>query len=94
MKNAPDKARSVLDSKDTSAATQRNQIIALLKEHQSLNTLELRGYGFMAPATRIFELRAQGYVIPTVSETYIDQAGKTHRNVARYYLSSQPSKQE
>tara|TARA_B100000446_G_C10303359_1_gene252222 strand:- start:2 stop:310 length:309 start_codon:yes stop_codon:yes gene_type:complete len=92
MKNAtPGQESSALDCTDTSAQTQRIQIIALLKQHQSMNTPEFREHGIMAPAPRIFELKAQGYNIQKVTETYTDNTGKTHHGVARYYLAYQPS---
>lgn len=95
MKNAtPGQESSALDCTDTSAQTQRIQIIALLKEHQSMNTPEFRERGIMAPAPRIFELKAQGYDIRKVTETYTDNTGKTHRGVARYYLPSLSSNEE
>ena len=95
MKNAtPDQESSALDFKDTSAQTQRIQIIALLKKHQSMNTPEFREQGIMAPAPRIFELKAQGYNIQKVTETYTDQTGKTHHGVARYYFPSDSSNVE
>lgn len=87
MKNATsDQKSSVYNSKDTSAFTQRNQILALLTEKQSINTPEFRARGFMAPAPRIFELRAMGHDIRKVLETYTDEHGKVHHGVARYYL--------
>ncbi len=90
MKNAPDKARSVLKSTDTSRQTQQLQIIALLNQHQSVNTPEFRDFGIMAPAPRILELRAKGHRIEKVLETYIDATGKKHHGVARYYFANNP----
>lgn len=88
MKNASKPTRSALDSKDTSAHTQRIQILALLREKQSVNTPEFRAYGIMAPAPRIFELKAEGYDIRKVLEQYWDSTGKVHNGVARYYLTA------
>jgi hypothetical protein len=85
-----DQSSLLLNSKDTSAATQRNQIIALINKHQSANTPEIRRTGIMAPAPRIFELRQQGYKIEKVLERYIDEEGKTHSGVARYYFAHNP----
>jgi Icc-related predicted phosphoesterase len=92
MKNATpmNESSALLKDTDTSAATQRNQIIALINKHQSANTPELRSYGMMSPATRIFELRQQGYRIEKVLERYTDEAGKTHNGVARYYFAHNP----
>ncbi len=91
MKNAtPDQDSSVLNSIDTSAHTQRSQIIALIKRYQSLNTPEFRDHGIMSPAPRILELRAKGHRIEKVLETYIDATGKKHHGVARYYFANNP----
>ncbi|PKG97852.1 helix-turn-helix domain-containing protein [Paraglaciecola sp. MB-3u-78] len=78
------------NKQDTSAATQRNQIIAFINKHQSANTPEIRRIGIMAPAPRIFELRQQGYKIEKVLERYTDEEGKTHSGVARYYFANNP----
>ncbi|MBT0585113.1 helix-turn-helix domain-containing protein [Alteromonas oceanisediminis] len=94
MKNAPSNAKSVLIDKDTSAHTQRNQIVALIKQYQSMNTPEFRENGIMAPAPRIFELRKMGMAIDKVLETYIDNTGKTHHGVARYYFPNKPPAHE
>jgi len=84
------KNEALLKNNDTSAATQRRQIIALLNKFQSQNTPEFRRYGIMAPAPRIFELRQMGYNIAKVLETYIDETGKVHHGVARYYFANTP----
>lgn len=91
MKNAtPSQESSVLDVTDTSAHTQRAQIIALIKQYQSMNTPEFREHGIMSPAPRILELRAQGHKIEKVLETYFDKTGKKHSGVARYYFANNP----
>ena len=91
MKNAtPDQESSALKSNDTSAPTQRTQIVALIHKYQSRNTPEFREHGIMQPAARILELKAQGYRIEKVLETYTDNTGKTHNRVARYYFANNP----
>ena len=74
---------------DTSAATQRLQILSLLRVN-SLNTIELRERSHMAPAPRIKELRSKGYVIRTNLEDAKDLDGVLHKRVARYTLLSEP----
>jgi hypothetical protein len=93
MKNATpnDESSALPNDKDTSASTQRSQIIALIHRYQSLNTPEFRQQGIMAPAPRIFELKQLGYKIAKVLETYTDETGKVHHGVARYYFSNTPS---
>lgn len=92
MKKTPDSNdRSPLNnSKDASAATQRRQILALIQKYQSVNTLEFRKFGIMAPAVRIFELKQRGHLIEKVLETDIDDAGVVHPRVARYYSANNP----
>lgn len=91
MKNAtPDQESSALTSKEASAHTDRIKIIALLKEHQSVSTPEFRQFGIMSPAPRILELRAQGHRIEKILESYMDDTGKVHRRVARYYFANNP----
>jgi hypothetical protein len=94
MKNkspTPDqKNEALLNNKDTSVSTQRNQIIALIHRYQSLNTPEFRQHGIMAPAPRIFELKQLGYKISKVLETYTDETSKLHHGVARYYFTYNP----
>jgi hypothetical protein len=90
MKNAPsDQTKSILDSKDTSAHTQRLQILSHLRK-RSLNTFELRELSHMAPAPRIKELRDKGFVIVTSFENVTDGHGKLHKRVARYSLVYEP----
>ncbi|GAB5380489.1 MAG: hypothetical protein Alis3KO_26290 [Aliiglaciecola sp.] len=83
-------ARSPLNIKDTSAHTQRSQVVSLIIQNQSMSTPELRQHGIMQPASRILELKERGYKIEKVLETYTDGTGKTHHGVARYYFSSNP----
>jgi hypothetical protein len=80
---------SLIESKNTSAATQRLQILAHLRK-RPLNTFELRELGHMAPAPRIKELRDRGFIIVTSFESVIDELGKRHNRVARYSLVYEP----
>jgi hypothetical protein len=94
MKNkspTPDqKNEALLKDKNTSASTQRNQILSYLKIKQSLNTLELRELGFISPAPRLQELRQRGHNIISIREDVFTPDGRLHRRVARYYLSNIP----
>jgi|TARA_B110000240_G_C13057172_1_gene265967 hypothetical protein len=92
MKNkspTPDqKNDALLKNKDTSSSTQRMQILALLKRHLSINTLEFRDiHGILSPAPRVFELRLMGYEILTHLENIRTPDGRLHKRVARYYLT-------
>lgn len=84
------KKDALIAFKDTSAVTQRMQIISLIKQHQSRSTPEFREHGIMQPASRILELKERGYQIEKILETYVDDTGKKHRGVARYYFANNP----
>jgi hypothetical protein len=85
-----DESSALLNNKDTSASTQRSQILAHLKIKPSLNTLELRDLGFISQAPRVLELKAQGHNIKSVREDVFTPEGRLHKRVARYYLSNIP----
>ena len=65
---------------------QRQRIIEMLRPGQK-HTLDFRRAGIMQSQTRIFDLRALGYDIPTVGRvTVFDDQGYPHRGVAVYAL--------
>lgn len=69
---------------DNSATSQRARLVEALQEHGSITTIEARrDLDIMMPATRIFELREQGFKIDTVWTDDTTEQGKQHR-VARY----------
>ena len=71
----------------TSAATQRQQILAYMEEHGSITTYEAReDLGVASPAPRIKELRDRGYVIITLLQDLSDANGVIHPRSARYVL--------
>lgn len=70
----------------TTGEAQRQRIVKMLRSG-SKTTLDFRRAGVMQSQTRIFELRALGYDIPTVGRvTVIDDQGFPHRGVAVYAL--------
>jgi len=74
----------------TSGEAQRRRIIEMLRPGQK-HTLDFRHAGIMQSQTRIFELRALGYDIPTVGRvTVYDDQGYPHRGVAVYALIAEP----
>lgn len=74
----------------TSGEAQRQRILEMLRPGQK-HTLDFRRAGIMQSQTRIFELRAQGYDIPTVGRvTVFDDQGYPHRGVAVYALVAEP----
>lgn len=68
------------------ALTQKDKIIAYIKKHGSITPLDaLREFGCMRLATRIFELKEDGYKIKTVIEKSKNKSGEPV-HYARYYL--------
>jgi len=71
---------------------QRLAILNYLQEHGSLTTLQARDeLGIMSPASRVLELREQGYRIITYWTTSEDRTGTKHRE-AKYVLFNRDKK--
>lgn len=85
---------AVMPPKKYSVATedQHRRIVEMLRAGRK-TTLDFRRAGVMQSQTRIFELRAQGYDIPTVARvTIYDDQGYPHPGVAMYELLAEPQK--
>ncbi|UTV54788.1 helix-turn-helix domain-containing protein [Burkholderia arboris] len=68
------------------AAAQRARVLAFLRQHGSLSTLDARHLiDVMHPAARVMELRRYGYDISTVWTREVTPEGCAHR-IARYHL--------
>lgn len=66
--------------------TQRDKIIAYIKKHGSITPLDaLREFSCMRLATRVFELKEDGYKIKTVIEKAKNKNGEPV-HYARYFL--------
>ena len=77
----------------TAGEAQRQRIVEMLQTGPK-HTLDFRRAGIMQSQTRIFELRALGYDIPTVSRvTIYDDQGYPHRGVAVYELIAEPAQE-
>ena len=75
----------------TTGEAQRQRIVEMLQTGPK-HTLDFRRAGIMQSQTRIFELRALGYDIPTVARvTIYDDQGFPHRGVAVYELVAEPA---
>lgn len=75
----------------TTGEAQRQRIVEMLRPGQK-HTLDFRRAGIMQSQTRIFELRAMGYDIPTIGRvTVYDDQGFPHRGVALYELIAEPA---
>ncbi|WP_024972252.1 helix-turn-helix domain-containing protein [Ralstonia pickettii] len=70
---------------DNSAQAQRQKVLALLRV-AGRNTFEFRAHGIAMPATRIFELKAQGFDIRSSRIVAVDSDGHVHAGVAFYEL--------
>lgn len=69
------------------ASTQRQQLLAHMREHGSITTYEARELlSIASPAPRIMELRSRGFDIYTSKESLPDSNGTIHRESARYIL--------
>jgi len=74
----------------TGTEAQRLRIVDMLRTGKK-TTLDFRRAGVMQSQTRIFELRARGYDLPTVGRiTVHDDRGFPHRGVALYELLAEP----
>ncbi len=77
----------------TTGEAQRQRVIEMLRAGVK-NTQDFRRAGIFQSPTRIFELRALGYDIPTIGRvTIYDDQGYPHHGVALYELLSEPQQE-
>ena len=77
---------STAQAQGRSAEAQRARVLAHLRQHHRLTTIEARErLNVLHPAGRVFELRARGHRIETLWRTERDAAGNPH-HVAEYVL--------
>jgi hypothetical protein len=70
-------------------AAQCAVVLSNLQEHTRLTTCDIReGLGVLMPATRIFELRQEGFNIKTIMGLHPDGDGRLRRQ-AMYVLTQQ-----
>lgn len=75
----------------TATEAQRLRILDMLRTGKK-TTLDFRRVGVMQSQTRIFELRALGYDLPTIGRVTVhDDRGFPHRGVALYELLAEPA---
>lgn len=72
--------------KTLSVSEQRKLIINIIKDKGRMTTLDARNNGIMHPASRLQELRKQGFNIVTNRLDETDSAGVLHKRVAVYTL--------
>ncbi len=77
-------------SKSTATAAQYQRIVQALRRrpHTSYELMTIAGV--YHPPSRIFELRAMGFVITKTPLTVVDRDGYAHAGVALYSLDSEP----
>lgn len=77
-------------ARSTATEAQRARILTMLRNGEK-TTFDFRRAGVMQSSTRIFELRARGYSIPTVARRDLfDADGYRHTRVAVYALVAEP----
>ncbi len=72
--------------KTLTASEQRKLIVTILKDQGRMTTLDARTSGIMHPASRVQELRKQGFNIVTNRLDEADSAGVLHKRVGVYSL--------
>ena len=78
-----------MNAQDTRLESQRARIIARLKEHPATTIDMMKELNVMRPAARIRQLRDRGHDIRTHLMAVDDEWGRTHTQVALYYLPTQ-----
>ncbi|MBN9695603.1 MAG: helix-turn-helix domain-containing protein [Zoogloea sp.] len=90
----PDAAAIPQSSISTSGEAQRRRILEMLRTGPK-TTLDFRRAGVMQSQTRIHELRARGFEIPTIARiTTLDDQGFPHNNVALYELIAEVERED
>jgi hypothetical protein len=72
--------------KTLTASEQRQALLKYVGKHGRFTTLNARSIGVMHPASRVQELRKQGYNFVTNRIDETDGAGVLHKRVAVYTL--------
>lgn len=83
-------------SKDNSASNQCLKILDWFFEKDSITTTKARvQLDIMSPATRILQLKKDGYQISKINHTLTSQNSISHKCVARYLLTQkEPNESE
>ena len=75
-----------MNAQDTRSESQRARIIARLKERPATTIDMMKELNVMRPAARVRELRDRRHDIRTHLMEVEDEWGRTHTQVALYYL--------
>jgi hypothetical protein len=78
---------------DNSGSAQRRCLLDWMRNSGPIDTLTARrDLNILMPASRIKELKNQGYSFHTQRITITDEQGRSHSNIALYALVSEPAK--
>lgn len=67
------------------------RLLALLRSHPILSTLDLRELGFFNPNTVVHSLRKKGILIKTYRRKALGTTGKIQKGIAHYSLEEKGS---
>jgi hypothetical protein len=78
---------------DNSGSAQRCWLLDWMRNSGPIDTLTARReLNILMPASRIKELKNQGYIFHTQRITITDEQGRSHSNIAQYTLISEPAR--
>jgi hypothetical protein len=78
---------------DNSGSAQRCWLLDWMRNSGPIDTLTARReLNILMPASRIKELKNQGYIFHTQRITITDEQGRSHSNIAQYTLIGEPAR--
>ena len=78
---------------ENSLSAQRRSLLEWLRNRGPIDTLTARReLNILMPASRIKELKNQGYIFHTQRITITDEQGRSHSNIAQYTLIGEPAR--
>ena len=79
-------------TKESGGSAQRRQLLDWMRNSGPIDTLTARRtLNILMPASRIKELKNQGYSFHTQRITITDEQGRSHSNIALYTLIGEPA---
>jgi len=80
-------------TKESGGSAQRRQLLEWMRNSGPIDTLTARrDLNILMPASRIKELKNQGYAFHTRRITITDEQGRSHSNIAQYTLIGEPAR--
>ena len=78
---------------ENSLSAQRRSLLEWMRNRGPIDTLTARrDLNILMPASRIKELKNQGYIFHTQRITITDEQGRSHSNIAQYTLIGEPAR--